>query len=307
MLDDVVINAIAGGLSGVTVDFILFPLDTVKTRLQSRKLPGLTEKANVEHPPRLSNTAKMAGQALRAKGFYQGLFSAMLGSFPAAATFWTTYEGTKRILEAQISPEATILLPLVHMTAASVAEIAVCAVRNPFEVVKQQMQAGHHQSTAAAVRDIIKTDGFRGLFAGYWSTVLREIPFDAVEFALYEFLKRRLIQYRRKDDLVLWENCILGSTAGAIAAGLTTPLDVIKTRLMTQTKYAQEHRYSGIRHALRRIVTEEGVRTLFSGAEQRILWIGLGGTIFFGTYEEAKRRLYPRLRGTKITQDGYEY
>lgn len=127
----------------------------------------------------------------------------MLGSFPAAATFWTTYETAKRGLEAHVSIEQTMLLPLIHMTAASIAEIAVCMVRNPFEVVKQQMQAGHHPNTVAAVKRIIKVDGLRGLFAGYWSTVMREIPFDAVEFALYEYLKRKLIEYRSMLDVLL--------------------------------------------------------------------------------------------------------
>ena len=116
-----------------------------------------------------------------------------------------------------------------------------------------------------------------------------------------------LSSYSEEEDLVLWENCAIGSTAGAIAAGVTTPLDVVKTRLMTQTKYAEEHRYTGIGHALRRIVNEEGIRTLFAGVTQRIIWIGLGGTIFFGTYEESKRRLYPRLTSHNMIEDGYKY
>lgn len=98
---------------------------------------------------------------------------------------------------------------------------------------------------------------------------------------------------------MLWENCILGSTAGAIAAGVTTPLDVVKTRLMTQTKFAQEDRYVGIRHAMLQIVKEEGVKTLFSGVRQRVIWIGFGGTIFFGTYEECKRRLQSQMKTTR--------
>lgn len=122
----------------------------------------------------------------------------MMGSFPAAATFWTAYEASKRFLEPYVSRNNTVMLPVVHMLSASVAEVAVCAVRNPFEVVKQQLQTGYHKGTIAAVKNIVRIDGIRGLFAGYWSTVLREIPFDAIEFALYEFLKRKLMEYKRK-------------------------------------------------------------------------------------------------------------
>lgn len=102
---------------------------------------------------------------------WAGLFSAMLGSFPAAATFWTTYEATKQFLAP--FAEGTPLLPLVHMAAAAAADVAVCTVRNPFEVVKQQMQVGMHSSMREAVKTIIRVDGIRGLYAGYSSTVVR--------------------------------------------------------------------------------------------------------------------------------------
>lgn len=170
------------------------------------------------------------------------------------------------------------------------AEIVTCAVRNPFEVVKQQMQAGLHTSTGAAVRTILRAEGVRGFFAGYLSLVAREIPFDALEFVLYEQFK---IRWRRRAgrELSLWDNMLLGSVAGGITAALTTPLDVAKTRLMTQAGVAPQDRYRGMVDAFRRIVREEGARVLFSGAKQRVLWISLGGAIFFGTFEEAKRRL----------------
>lgn len=97
---------------------------------------------------------------------------------------------------------------------------------------------------------------------------------------------------------MLWENCAVGSVAGGIAAALTTPLDVVKTRLMTQTHTTAADRYSGVVHALRRIAAEEGVGALFSGLRPRVVWISVGGTIFFGTYEEAKRRLPLQTNGS---------
>lgn len=55
-------------------------------------------------------------------------------------------------------------------------------MRNPFEVVKQQMQVGMHSSTRSAVATIMKVDGLRGFYAGYGATVIREAPFDAIQF-----------------------------------------------------------------------------------------------------------------------------
>jgi hypothetical protein len=46
------------------------------------------------------------------------------------------------------------------------------------------------------VRTIVRLDGFRGLYAGFWSTLARDIPFDAFQFVMYEYLKGNLIQHR---------------------------------------------------------------------------------------------------------------
>lgn len=60
---------------------------------------------------------------------------------------------------------------------------------------------------------------------------------------------------------------------------------------MTQHGVTGESRYLGFRDAFKRIAAEEGPAVLFAGTPQRVAWISLGGAIFFGTFEEARRRL----------------
>eukprot|EP00743_Colponemidia_sp_Colp-15_P008093 GILK01008769.1.p1 GENE.GILK01008769.1~~GILK01008769.1.p1 ORF type:complete len:301 (-),score=28.55 GILK01008769.1:41-907(-) len=264
---DVTVHALAGGSAGASVDLVLFPIDTIKTRLQARK----------------ENVAKAA---LTFRGFYAGLGSAMAGSFPAAAAFFSTYETSKRYLSTELP---SLPLPFVHMLSAATADVASCAVRVPFEVVKQRLQAGMHRSSLDAIRTIVKDRGFRGLYAGYSSTVLREIPFDAIEFALYEHLKSSWKAHKQKRQLETWESSVCGSIAGGVAAAVTTPLDVIKTRLMTQSYSSPAGSsivlYTGVRNALSRILAEEGASALFRGIVPRVIWISGGGAIFFGAYE----------------------
>jgi len=50
--------------------------------------------------------------------------------------------------------------------------------------------AGEFSGAAQAIRSITKAEGFRGLFAGYGSFLLRDLPFDAIEFVAYEQLKK---------------------------------------------------------------------------------------------------------------------
>ncbi|XP_005222741.1 mitochondrial S-adenosylmethionine carrier protein isoform X9 [Bos taurus] len=181
-------SLVAGGVAGVSVDLILFPLDTIKTRLQS---PQGFYKAGGFY------------------GVYAGVPSTAIGSFPNAAAFFVTYEYVKWILHTDSS---SYLMPVTHMLAASVGEVipfslvqfplweslkalwswrqdrvvdswqaAVCgafaggfaaAVTTPLDVAKTRiMLAKAGSSTASgnilsALHAVWRTQGLSGLFAG---------------------------------------------------------------------------------------------------------------------------------------------
>ena len=164
----------------------------------------------------------------------------MLISFPGAATFWRVYQASKRPLSDSVGG---ISSPVVHIAAASIADVVVCSVRNPFEVVKQQLQVGLHKSTAAAVREILRVDGVRGLYAGWGSTVARDVPFDAVQFVMYEYLKASLMRHRGELALVHpapVQNCALRPVRGVLmqrvssSCGRTWALDFSAVALLRQ-------------------------------------------------------------------------
>jgi solute carrier family 25 S-adenosylmethionine transporter 26 len=108
----------------------------------------------------------------------------------------------------------------------------------------------------------------------------------------------------------------VGALAGAVTGVLTTPLDVIKTRMMTQ---GVSGRYSSILDCATKIAKEEGAAAFLKvraracktdkvactgspdaghaqGWEPRVLWIGIGGCVFFTALEEAKKLYAPRPR-----------
>jgi len=97
-------------------------------------------------------------------------------------------------------------------------------------------------------------------------------------------------------DLKPWEAAICGSVAGGATAALTTPLDVAKTRIILSSKIEKVQKSPW--GAMARLYKEEGLMRLFSGMGPRILWISLGGFIFFGAYEKAKRILSQSSRHT---------
>ncbi|GAB2279321.1 S-adenosylmethionine carrier 1, chloroplastic/mitochondrial [Dionaea muscipula] len=256
---------IAGGVAGVVVETALYPIDTIKTRLQ---------------------VARGGGQILL-KGLYSGLAGNLAGVLPASATFVGVYEPTKQNL-LKLLPEN--LSAIAHFTAGAVGGVAASLIRVPTEVVKQRMQTGQFSSAPDAVRLIVAREGFKGLYAGYGSFLLRDLPFDAIQFCIYEQLR---IGYKSaaKRDLYDAENAIVGAFAGVLTGAVTTPLDVIKTRLMVQGSAKQ---YKGIAHCVKAIISEEGTLALMKGIGPRVLWIGIGGSIFFGVLESTKKILAQR-------------
>ena len=66
---------------------------------------------------------------------------------------------------------------------------------------------------------------------------------------------------------------------------MTTPLDVLKTRLMTQ---GASGRYKNVFDAAVTIARTEGAAAFMSGWQPRLIWISLGGFVFFPALEAAK-------------------
>ncbi|OLL22521.1 putative mitochondrial carrier protein PET8 [Neolecta irregularis DAH-3] len=254
-------SLVAGAMAGTAVDLLLFPLDTIKTRLQAQE-----------------GFMKCGGW----QGMYKGVGSVVAGSAPGAALFFATYECGKKYLQPYTASDSVC-----HMVSASLGELAACTVRVPTEVIKQRTQASGHQSSLEALRYILsQSSGERvlaGLYRGYGSTIFREIPFTVIQFPLYEALKAWRARLTARKRVSAGEAAVCGCIAGGVAAGLTTPLDVIKTRLML----ARERHSIG--EITRQIVRDGGVQEFWLGVGPRVGWIGAGGAVFLGVYECARQ------------------
>lgn len=256
---------LAGAVAGTSVDLSLFPLDTLKTRLQAG--PGFWASGGFS-------------------GIYRGVGSAVVGSAPGAALFFVTYEGVKHALDKNTNttggggPSFGAGSPYTHMLAASLGEIAACAVRVPTEVVKQRAQAGQFASSAQALGAILRGPSvFSNLYRGWGATVLREVPFTVVQFPLWEAMKAWRRGKKNGQEVSAVESAAFGSLAGGIAAAATTPLDVLKTRIMLSTER------QSLATMVRSIMAEKGASAFFAGLGPRVTWISIGGAIFLGSYQ----------------------
>lgn len=136
--------------------------------------------------------------------------------------------------------------------------------------------------------DAFKKEGLRkGVYRGFGTTIMREVPFSFIQFPLWEYLK---LQWEPTTGLPLTplSVAVCGAISGGIAAGLTTPLDVIKTRIMLAEAGTKNTTMTKL---VKSIYREKGIKGLFAGFVPRVMWITLGGSIFFGFYDLTTRLL----------------
>ncbi|RHY33525.1 hypothetical protein DYB32_001583, partial [Aphanomyces invadans] len=131
----------------------------------------------------------------------------------------------------------------------------------PLDTIKTRLQSS---------QGFLKAGGFKGVYKGLSAAAAGSAPGGEIVSPV--------------------QGAVCGSISGGFAAFVTTPLDVIKTRLMLG-KDAQGVEYRGMRDAFTRVYTQEGWQTLFSGVKPRTTWITIGGFVFFGVYEQASATL----------------
>jgi hypothetical protein len=166
---------IAGGFAGTTVDVALYPLDALKTRLQSPK--GFWKAGGFS-------------------GIYRGVLATALGASPGSAMFFSAYEGMKPVLKKLNGDKEHWLQ---ESFAASCGEVAACTVRVPTAVVTQRMQVGQYATFSEAVTKIAAENGIATFFIGFSTTVAREIPSSFIQFPIYEGLKKAIAIMQKED------------------------------------------------------------------------------------------------------------
>lgn len=171
------------------------------------------------------------------------------------------------------------------------------------------------------------------LWRGYASLAGRNLPFTAMQFPMFERLKQAIREHRDAKGLTTGTIVESGTitafsagTAGAIAAVITTPVDVLKTRIMLSAaeggssseapgksgkdglvdalgKSVQKARGSqrGTWQIAQEIVQEQGYKGLWRGGALRAVWTFIGAGLYLGAYESGRVYLAAR-RGEHVDE-----
>lgn len=148
------------------------------------------------------------------------------------------------------------------------------------------------------------------------------MPFSLIQFPIWEYLKKVWSDYVQRNIFPI-EGAVCGAVAGSIAAALTTPLDVAKTRIMLFDQKTYDSSKFNVSSILKTVYKDKGISgyvfcllsfinvcfnhhfyilknylmqiffslSLFAGIVPRVMWISVGGFIFFGVYEKSSSML----------------
>lgn len=181
-----------------------------------------------------------------------------------------------------------------NAVAGSVAGLATVAFSHPLDVVRTRFQVSDgrtsslalYKNTPHALWTIARTEGLRGLYAGFYPAVLGSTISWGLYFFFYSKAKERYSKGR--EELTPGLHLASAAEAGALVCFCTNPLWLVKTRLQLQTPLHQNRPYSGLYDAVRTILKEEGWIALYKGLVPG-LFLVTHGAIQFTAYEELRK------------------
>ena len=127
----------------------------------------------------------------------------------------------------------------------AMAGLCQCVATNPMEIVKIRLQTAALNGETVTMGETVKEMGLKGLYRGAPSTLFRDIPFSAMFFCTYGVLKDEWATDKATGNVEFWKVLVAGMAAGMGAGWLSTPMDVVKTRI--QVKGA---RFDSVREAV---------------------------------------------------------
>ncbi|PHH53062.1 Calcium-binding mitochondrial carrier protein Aralar2 [Ceratocystis fimbriata CBS 114723] len=261
-------NFVLGSMAGAFGAFMVYPIDLVKTRMQNQRTAGPAGNALYK------NSIDCFQKVIRNEGFlglYSGVLPQLVGVAPEKAIKLTVNDLARGYFSRK---DGSIHLGA-EIISGSTAGACQVVFTNPLEIVKIRLQVqGEASKTNAAVPKrsamwIIRNLGFLGLYKGALACLLRDVPFSAIYFPAYSHLKRDFFNESPSNPLGVLQLLTAGAIAGIPAAYLTTPCDVIKTRLQVEARKG-DVQYTGLRDAAKKIWQQEGFRAFFKGGPARI-------------------------------------
>ena len=329
-----VLDAAAGAIAGATSRLALGPLDVVKIRLQVQLESGWNLGAR--GAPKYRGMGHALATIFReegVRGLWRGTVPGLLLTAPYCAVQFAALRKFKELTRAQGLDDGRLAAPLAF-AAGAVAGVAATFASYPFDVLRTTLAAqgepAVYAGPVAAAAGIVRRRGLPGLYAGLGPTLVGIVPYAAIQFGVYDLLKRKAAAARsgggvaeprsrggagagagagavqaepaeEVKQLSPLSKFTCGLCAGVVAKLATHPLEVVKKRfqvagLARSLQYGARistTQYKGLADCLLKIAMQEGPGGLFKGVVPSVAKAAPAAAITFTTYELVATALLP--------------
>lgn len=288
-----------GGVASCAAEILTFPIDTAKTRLQ---LQGQTTDAH-HSQNRYKGIFHCWKTVVKEEGLtvlYSGLAPALLRQ----AIYGTIKYGLYYTIKDFIGGEES---PVKNVSIAVVAGSLSASIANPTDVLKVSLQSRSapvvspkrviRVSLYNCFRDIYVREGISGLWRGVAPTASRAALVAGVQLPVYDMIKLFMLKHGILPGDSAWNHLFSSFCAGLCSCLVSSPVDVVRTRLMDQrtllhpkpkTKDAQIIYKSSLQCGLTTL-RNEGFLALYKGFVASFMRMGPWNIIFFLVYEQLKQ------------------
>ncbi|KAL4738927.1 mitochondrial carrier domain-containing protein [Aspergillus similis] len=280
-------EAVASGTTAaILANFIVYPLDTIKTKLQvqvQRRHKSTEDKEDKSGSP--SRTTPDYDTVLSAvthvvqeegmSGLYRGLSSSVLNtaSMNFAYFYWSTKARTvhSRFFSVPKTADSSIVTELL-LGAVGGAMAQLCT--NPIAVIVTRQQtcraSDETKSMFTVLKDIMRSeDGWTGLWRGLKVNLILVVN-PMITYGLYQWLRDALLRFRK--PLGSADAFLLGAVSKVAATVVTHPLIVAKTMLQSKAPECRGGKtFRGFTEVLLFIIRHEGFRRLYKGLGPQIV------------------------------------
>ncbi|KAF1821041.1 mitochondrial carrier [Dissoconium aciculare CBS 342.82] len=267
------------------LDLITFTAYLAKVRLQTQSHEG----------PR-KNMTGMASHIIKSdgvRGLYRGLSASIMRQLTYSTTRFGVYEKMKELVSTGKEPPSFMTLVAMASTSGFLGGIA----GTPADIINVRMQNDmslptaerrNYKNAVDGLLRMVREEGYSSLVRGVWPNSARAVLMTASQLASYDIFKVQILQCTTLGD-GLSTHFLASFLAGFVATTVCSPMDVIKTRVMSAKTN------EGIFSMMTRITAAEGFGWMWKGWVPSFMRLGphtIATFIFLEQHKKIYRQLY---------------
>lgn len=293
------LSAAENSVSACLSEAVTLPIDTAKVRLQlqgrSTYVEGVVTRMKISPSLSMADAAKYKGtlHTMMTIAKEEGLPS-LFNGLDAGIQHQLTYGGLRLALYAQFkeafkSGAMASLSPLGSNIVAGLLSGALAVLAtNPVDVAKVRMQ-GSSKSKASSwwqpYADIAQEEGVAGLWAGVTPNLARNSIINAVELAAFDSIHQQLEHIPTLTPTTM--TLLAGMLAGILAALTGSPMDVIRSQLMT-SKQSKNGASQSLLGSVQDLYEEEGFGGFYRGIVPLMVRLAAFDMVLFLSLEKVR-------------------